>query len=165
MPYKIMAVCLGNICRSPLAEGHLSKVAKDRDLDWEVSSGGTGNWHVGAKPDPRSREIAKQHGMNIDDQRGHQVTVHDLDTNDLVLAMDRSNYQHLLTLATSDAQKAKIKLLLDYTNLSQANGPDVFDPYWDDSGFEGVYRLLENAASRVADLYEEEKEKEKETST
>lgn len=155
MPYKIIAVCLGNICRSPLAEGHLRRVAKERDLDWEISSGGTGNWHVGGKPDPRSREVAKAHGMNIDDQRAHQVAVADLESHDLILAMDRNNYQDLMKLAQSDEQRAKIKLLLDYTELSEKYGPDVFDPYWDDSGFEGVYTLLELAANKIADLYEQ----------
>lgn len=154
MPYKIIAVCLGNICRSPLAEGHLRRVAKERELDWEISSGGTGSWHVGGPPDPRSREVAKLHGMNIDDQRAHQVTLADLQSNDLILAMDRSNYNDLLTLAETDDQKIKIKLLLDYTGLSEISGPDVFDPYWDDSGFEGIYSLLEKAIDKVADLYE-----------
>ncbi len=153
-PYKILAVCLGNICRSPLAEGLLQRTAKERDLNWEVASGGTGNWHVGQPPDPRSRAVAKQHGLDISQQRAHQVTPADLHEYDLILAMDRKNLANLQAMATSAEQSEKIKLLLTYTELSETAGLDVFDPYWDDNGFEGVYQLLATAAAKVADVYQ-----------
>lgn len=148
-PYRVLAVCLGNICRSPLAEGLIQRAADRAGLNWEVASAGTGSWHVGAPPDPRSRAVAKQHGLNIDRQRAQQVTDQLMSEYDLVLAMDRSNYTNLHNIAASEANRGKIKLLLDHVKLSEEKGPDVFDPYWDDSGFEGVYRLLEEAAERL----------------
>lgn len=147
--YKVLAVCLGNICRSPLAEGLIQLAANEAELNWEVASAGTGHWHVGNPPDPRSRAVAKKHGLNIDHQRAQQVTTALLEEYDLVLAMDRNNYNDLMTLARTETQRQKINLLLDYTDLSATNGPDVFDPYWDDSGFEGIYQLLKKAAEMV----------------
>ncbi len=146
---KIIAVCLGNICRSPLAEGLLRREVEAVGLDWEIASGGTAGYHVGKPPDPRSVAIARAYGLDISGQRSHKVSKEDLDYYDLVLAMDRKNYQHLRELAATPEQQAKIQLLLDYTNLSEEAGPDVFDPYWDDNGFDGVYRLLERAARAV----------------
>ncbi len=148
---KIIAVCLGNICRSPLAEGLLRRAAAARGFDWEIASGGTAGYHVGNPPDPRSIAIAQTQGLDISQQRSHQVSREDLDYYDLVLAMDRKNYQHLQALAASPEQRAKIQLLLEYTGLAETAGPDVFDPYWDDGGFAGVYQLLEEAARKVVD--------------
>lgn len=148
---KIIAVCLGNICRSPLAEGLLRREAAARGFKWEIASGGTAGYHVGNPPDPRSIAVARTYGLDISQQRSHKVNREDLAHYDLVLAMDRKNYQHLLALAETPEQQAKVQLLLEYTDLSGETGPDVFDPYWDDSGFEGVYQLLERAARKVVD--------------
>lgn len=150
--FRVLAVCLGNICRSPLAEGLIQAAADRAGLAWEVASAGTGNWHVGDPPDPRSRAVARGHGLDINAQRAQQATPALLDRYDLVLAMDRSNLDNLTALAQTEAQRDKIKLLLDYTGLADTHGPDVFDPYWDDDGFEGVYQLLERAADRVVEL-------------
>lgn len=150
-PYKVLAVCLGNICRSPLAEGLIQRKADEAGLNWQVASAGTGNWHVGNPPDPRSRAVAKENGLEISHQRAQTVTSTLMEEYDLILAMDRQNLTDLKSRAT-EKQARKIKLLLDYTGLSDAHGPDVFDPYWDDSGFEGVYRLLEEAAVKVVKL-------------
>lgn len=148
---KILAVCLGNICRSPLAEGLLQREADTRGLNWEIASGGTAGYHTGNPPDPRSIAVARKYGLDISKQVSHKVNLQDLDYYDLILAMDRQNYQDLQALATTPEQREKLQLLLDYTNLSENSGPDVFDPYWDDSGFQGVYALLEKAAKRVVD--------------
>jgi protein-tyrosine phosphatase len=148
-PFSILLVCLGNICRSPLAEGLLRQAAERKDINLRVASGGTGGWHVGNPPDPRSQAVAAEHGLDISSQRAHQVTVHDLDHYDLVLAMDSNNLRDLKTLAKTDAQRQKIHLFLGYAGLEESDGPDVFDPYWDDSGFAGVYDLIAKAADRI----------------
>lgn len=158
-PFRILAVCLGNICRSPLAEGLLKRTAAERGLLWEVDSAGTGGYHVGELADPRSRAIAAQYGLDITDQRSRKFSREDFDRFDLILAMDRKNYADLRSLTTKEEHRQKVVLLLDYVSLKEETGPDVFDPYWDDSGFEGVYRLLERAASRVADRVVEQTSK------
>ncbi|MEM9261354.1 MAG: low molecular weight protein-tyrosine-phosphatase [Bacteroidota bacterium] len=148
---KILAVCLGNICRSPLAEGLLQREVDTRGLDWEIASGGTAGYHTGNPPDPRSIAVARKHGLDISKQVSHKVSLQDLDYYDLILAMDRQNYRDLENLAHTPEQRQKLQLLLDYTELSDKVGPDVFDPYWDDSGFEGVYLLLQRAMQRVVE--------------
>lgn len=150
-PFSILLVCLGNICRSPLAEGLLRNAAQRKDIDLTISSGGTGGWHVGNPPDPRSQAVAAAHGLDISQQRAHQVSVHDLKQYDLILAMDRNNLRDLKNLAQNDAQRQKIHLFLEFAGLEDSDGPDVFDPYWDDSGFAGVYELIARAADRIVD--------------
>ncbi len=150
-PFRVLAVCLGNICRSPLAEALLSRAAQANGLEWEVDSAGTGGWHVGAPPDPRGQAVAKQYGLDISKQRGRRLKAQDLDDYDLILAMDSRNLETLQSFAAKPEQKDKIKLLLAYAELEEAHGPDVFDPYWDDSRFEEVFLLIENAANRVAE--------------
>lgn len=144
---KILMVCLGNICRSPLAEGILKQEVKQAGLDWTVDSAGTGGYHTGELPDPRSIAVAKQHGLDITDQRARKFVAADLDRYDLVLAMDAQNYQDILKLATTEAQRDRVKLILNYSTPGHNRG--VPDPYWDDDGFEGVYQMLKTACERV----------------
>lgn len=146
---KIIAVCLGNICRSPLAEGLLKREAELHGLDWEVASGGTAGYHKGNPPDPRSVAVAREHDVDISAQRSHHVTVDDLEYYDLVLGMDRQNVEDLLKRAVTDVQKSKIHLFLDYAGLTESDGYDVFDPYYDDSAYAGVYELVNRAAKGV----------------
>jgi protein-tyrosine phosphatase len=148
---KILAVCLGNICRSPLAEGLLRREAEKRGLDWEISSGGTANYHIGKPPDPRSVAVAQEHKLDITDQRSHQVTADDLEHYDLVLGMDRQNVADLKARARTQVQRDKIHLFLDFASLVEAAGPDVFDPYYDDRAHGGVYELVERAAVAVVE--------------
>lgn len=147
---KILAVCLGNICRSPLAEGLLRREAERRGLDWEVASGGTARYHIGKPPDPRSIAIAREHGLDISSQRSHHVTAADLEYYDLVLGMDRQNVEDLKQLARTQVQREKLHLFLEYAGLTESDGPDVFDPYYDDRAYTGVYELVARAAERVA---------------
>lgn len=134
-------VCLGNICRSPLAHGILEHLAKSRGLNWEVDSAGTGNWHVGEAPDHRSIRVAQAHGIDISTQRARQFQASDLDTFDRILVMDRENLKNVLAQANTETQKAKVGLLL---------GNDVVpDPYWDNALFEPVYQLIEQACERI----------------
>jgi protein-tyrosine phosphatase len=140
---KILMVCLGNICRSPLAEGILKHYIKREKLDWFVDSAGTGAWHIGNPPDPRSIELAKKHGIDISDQRARKIRSTDFEEFDIIFAMDSSNYNDLQRYALDDEEKEKIKFILNETKPNQNNS--VPDPYWDDNGFEKVYQMLDIA--------------------
>lgn len=144
---KILMVCLGNICRSPLAEGILkSKLPSEKFL---VDSAGTANYHVGDFPDNRSIEIAHQNDINITDQRGRQFETQDFDNFDFIYVMDRSNYQNVLRLARNDQDKKKVKLILN--ELYPNENMDVPDPYYGgNDGFKNVYELLNDACDIIA---------------
>ncbi len=147
MPVKILMVCLGNICRSPLAEGLLA--AKLPKHDFFVDSAGTGNWHVGNKPDDRSIAVAKKNGVDISCQQGRQFKVSDFDNFDHIYVMDTSNYSDVLAMAKSDTQKTKVKLILD--ELFPGENVDVPDPYFGmENGFDSVYKMLDEACEIIA---------------
>ncbi len=141
-------VCLGNICRSPLAEGILkSKVFSFKTF---VDSAGTGAYHIGKKPDPRSIAIAKLHSIDLTDQRARQFCVEDFDEFDLIYAMDTSNYQNILNLARSEEDKSKVKLILN--EIFPGENLDVPDPYYGgDFGFKNVYKMLDEACDIIAE--------------
>lgn len=143
---NILMVCLGNICRSPLAEGILRAKIKEHGLDWRVDSAGTGAYHVGEAPDPRSIAVAQKYGLNIRQQRARQFRKEDLDQFDLILAMDQSNYQNILAKATRPEHSQKVRLMLEYGETSRHEVPD---PYWDNNGFELVYQLLDNSCEAL----------------
>ncbi len=149
---KILMVCLGNICRSPLAEGILKNKVTQQKLGWSVDSAGTGGYHVGQQPDPRSRAVAQKHGLDINMQRARQFTASDLEEFDFVFAMDRSNYRNILALATTPEQREKVHLILEFTGDADQNVPD---PYWDDNGFEQVYQMLDQACNRLLKIVAE----------
>ncbi|MEM9884294.1 MAG: low molecular weight protein-tyrosine-phosphatase [Bacteroidota bacterium] len=146
---KILMVCLGNICRSPLAEGILKKKVEENQLDWEVGSAGTGAWHVGELPDNRSIRTARQHGIDITDQRARQFTAKDFKDYDLILAMDSTNYRNILQLDLASEYKDKVKMILNY--LEPQKNESVPDPYWNDNGFEKVYQMLEAACTALVE--------------
>ena len=147
---KILAVCLGNICRSPLAEGLLRKMAEKAGYNWQIDSAGTGDYHVGESPDPRSIAVAADNELDISYQRARQVHPSDFEKYDLILAMDRSNYRHLQQMARTEENRRKVHLILEYADPENPGG-DVPDPYWDDDGFQRVYHMLEQAARSVVD--------------
>ncbi len=149
---KVLMVCLGNICRSPLAEGILKKQVQEKGLDWQIDSAGTSGWHVGELPDARSIATAKQYGIDITDQRSRQFQQSDLDTFDLILAMDTSNYNDILRLANSE-QATKVKMILNFTYPKENRS--VPDPYYND-GFETVYQLLDLACGKIIEEYPNE---------
>ncbi len=145
--YKILMVCLGNICRSPLAEGILkSKIDPEKV---EVESAGTGHWHVGNPPDERSISIGKKYNIDITEQRGRQFTVKDFDEFDLIYVMDNSNKDNVLALAKNEDQKSKVKLILD--EIFPDENVDVPDPYYGGTlGFESVFKMLDEACDQIA---------------
>ncbi len=153
---RILFVCLGNICRSPMAEGLFRREIERRGLEGlvEVDSAGTGSWHIGEPPDERAQRAIARRGVDISHLRGRQVKRPDLEAFDLILAMDRENYADLLSLA-DDAQAERIRLFLDFA--PGAAGQEVPDPYFGgEEGFEHVLDLLEQAAAGLADFVEEE---------
>lgn len=140
---RILMVCLGNICRSPLAEGIMRAKLFGRN-NYEVDSAGTGGWHVGDPPDPRSVAIAKEMGLDITGQRGRQFNVADFDRFDHIFVMDNSNHRDLLKLARTEHDKQKVSLILD--TLFPAENVDVPDPYYGgNDGFAKVYDMLDQA--------------------
>lgn len=147
MKTKILMVCLGNICRSPLAEGILqSKLAEDQYL---IDSAGTGNWHVGEMPDKRSIAIAHQYGIDISNQRARQFSVSDFDTFDYIYVMDTSNYKEVIKLAPTEEAKEKVKLIL--SEHPKHVGQEVPDPYFGgDEGFETVFQMLDEICDVIA---------------
>lgn len=140
-------VCLGNICRSPLAEGILKSKVDNSKI--EVSSAGTGSWHVGDLPDPRSIAIADKYGIDITDQRGKQFSTYDFEIYDYIFVMDNSNYNDVIKLATSEKEKQKVQLILE--EIFPSEKVDVPDPYYGgDQGFENVYEMLDKACESIA---------------
>jgi len=147
MPIKIVMVCLGNICRSPLAEGLLaSKLPKDKFL---VDSAGTGSWHIGKHPDERSIATAKKNGLDISKQKGKHFTSNFFEEFDYIYVMDSSNYEDVLSLAKTEVQKGKVKLILD--ELFPGDNVDVPDPYYGlQNGFDMVFEMLDEATDLIS---------------
>jgi low molecular weight protein-tyrosine phosphatase len=148
MKNSILFVCLGNICRSSLAEGILRGLVRQAGLEArvEIDSAGTGDWHIGNAPDPRAVEVARQNGIDISAQRARQFKANDLDRFDLVLAMDRDNLKSISAQAVG--RHAAPRLFLDYAGLGKQG--DVPDPYFGgDEGFHDVYVLIETGCERV----------------
>jgi protein-tyrosine phosphatase len=143
---KVLMVCLGNICRSPLAEGVLKHKTKELGLDWFVDSAGTGDWHVGELPDRRSIAVAKKYGIDLTDQRARHFKSKDLDGFDLILVMDKDNYWDVMRLAKTDAQRQKVQMIMNYVHPN--SDAIVPDPYYDNR-FELVYDLLDDACDAV----------------
>lgn len=147
---RILFVCLGNICRSPLAEGIFADVAAARGAAgrYVVDSAGTGAWHLGSPPDPRSIAVAARHGIDISGQRARRVAVEDFRRFDLILAMDRSNLADLRALEPSGTT-ARVALFLEFAG---GGATDVPDPYYGGAdGFGQVYRMLREASERLVE--------------
>ena len=144
---KVLMVCLGNICRSPLAEGILnSKVDKN---DVTVDSAGTGGWHIGELPDSRSIEVAKNHQLDLSLQRCRKFNYSDFENFDIIYVMDKSNYKDVISIARNERDKQKVQLILNEVYTKQ--NLDVPDPYYGgDNGFENVYRMLDEACEVIS---------------
>jgi len=142
---KILMVCLGNICRSPLAEGILKKKAKNLDLI--IDSAGTANYHVGKNPDIRSIEIAEKHGVNIKNQIARQFTKNDFINFDVIYAMDKQNYYDIVQKASNKLEIEKVKLILSESNNNLDCVPDPY--YGGKNGFNDVYNMLDEACEKI----------------
>lgn len=140
-------VCLGNICRSPLAEGILaSKLPKEKFI---VDSAGTGSWHIGSTPDSRSVATAKKNKIDISRQKGRQISIHDFEQFDYIYVMDNSNYQDVIRLTDNPEHHQKVQLILN--ELYPDENVDVPDPYYGTpNGFEMVYNMLDEVSTIIA---------------
>ncbi len=138
---KILMVCLGNICRSPLAEGILQNMADKKGLNWQVDSAGTLDYHVGSPPDRRSVAIAKNRGIDISAQKCRLFRLKDFDEFDRIYVMDRYNLNDILAMARNAEDRKKVKLLLD--------DDIVPDPYYDDEAFEPVFNMIEKRCKEI----------------
>ena len=145
---KILMVCLGNICRSPLAEGILREKLMINKLNVLVDSAGTSGLHTGERPDSRMCETAKTFDLNIDDLTSRKFVVQDFDTFDIIYVMDSSNYSNILALARTTEDKSKVHLILNelYPNKNMAV-PDHY--YGGEQGFIDVYNLLNEATDKI----------------
>lgn len=149
---KILMVCLGNICRSPIAEGVLQHLAQQHQLNWQVHSAGTSNQHEGEAPHSYSQWICKQHGIDISQQQSRPLQASDFDTYDLIFVMDNSNYKQAKQIAGSRWNERKVKLLLSV--LPHNSVHEVPDPwYGGKSGYVEVYNMIEAACNTIIQQY------------
>ena len=147
MKTKVLMVCLGNICRSPLAEGILK--AKVDPQKVFVDSAGTAGYHVGELPDPRSIEVARKHGIDITDQRCRKFSIHDFENFDRIYVMDNSNLINVSRVAHTEEHRKKAMRILDVLDPNAHS--EVPDPYYGgDQGFENVYQMLDEACTIIA---------------
>jgi protein-tyrosine phosphatase len=147
---KVLMVCLGNICRSPLAEGILKHKFKQANIAGLVDSAGTAAYHAGERPDPRSMEIAGRHGIDISGQRARKFRKEDFDRFDLILVMDRSNYRDILAQARNASDKNKVKLILNMAYPGE--DMQIPDPYYGgEEGFQNIYKMLDLACDKIVE--------------
>ncbi|WP_417326761.1 low molecular weight protein-tyrosine-phosphatase [Halarcobacter sp.] len=144
MSKSIIFVCLGNICRSPLAEGAAKQYIKDKGLDIYIESAGTGSWHIGEPPCENSIKVAHQNGLDISQQRARQVKTEDFEKFDYIIGLDDSNVQNLKNLGCKNVLK-----LGDYGY----DGEDVPDPYFFDGfeGFDKVFSMINTCTKNFID--------------
>ena len=148
MPVKVLMVCLGNICRSPLAEGILKSKVNPSEI--VVDSAGTAGYHIGKGPDIRSIEVAQRAGIDISHQKCRRFRPDDFDNFDYIFAMDRENLLHLKDLARNTADLEKLYLLLEEAGIP---GEEVPDPYYGgNDGFQKVFRMIDAATDKLLPL-------------
>jgi len=146
---NILMVCLGNICRSPLAEGIMKEKLKAYKINGRVDSAGTSAYHTGQSPDSRSVEIAMRYGVDISEQRARVFSCEDFEKFDVIFAMDRENYRNLLNMAKTQEHRKKVELIMN--RLEPDQNHEVPDPYYGGLGeFEKVYHLLNDSCEAIA---------------
>lgn len=144
---KILMVCLGNICRSPLAEGILASKLNE---NFQIDSAGTISMHEGKQPDKRSIKVAENHGIDISSQRSRPITKTDLQNFDQIYCMDLEVYKDVLSLTSNEHQKQKVSLFLEAAGEHGEN-IEVPDPYWGDiNDFEDVFQMIDKASEKIA---------------
>jgi protein-tyrosine phosphatase len=145
---KVLMVCLGNICRSPLAHGILEHKINQLNINATVDSAGTNGFHDGELPDPRSIAKANEYGIDITYQTSRQITKSDLDNFDLIYVMDASNYNNVIALCENNSQKEKVRMIMN--ELEPGKNISVPDPYYGGAeGFENVYQMLDAACDAI----------------
>lgn len=136
-------VCLGNICRSPLAEGIMR--SKLSSTHFFIDSAGTSGFHSGNAPDPRSIEVAQKNGLDISQQKSRPFRAYDLEEYDVIFVMDKANYRDVIRHVQNEDERQKVKLILNYPNSEKEEVPDPY--YGGKNGFDHVYNLLEEACT------------------
>ena len=145
---KILMVCLGNICRSPLADGILRYKVQQHNLDVIVDSAGTSSWHQGENPDQRATACAKKYGVDISKLVARQFSKNDFDEFDKIYVMDSSNYRDVLKLAADETDEQKVEMILNVVNPGK--NKSVPDPYFGgEEGFDDVYKMLDEACEKI----------------
>ncbi|HLS29240.1 MAG TPA: low molecular weight protein-tyrosine-phosphatase [Flavobacteriaceae bacterium] len=148
MKTKVLMICLGNICRSPLAEGLLKSKVDPKKVF--VDSAGTSDYHIDKEPDQRSIDVAKKNNIDISEQRCRQFTTADFDEFDYIYVMDKSNYENIIKLARNEADKEKVILILN--ELYPGENKEVPDPYFGGTdGFDKVYDMLDKTTEIIAE--------------
>nr|MBK9652108.1 low molecular weight phosphotyrosine protein phosphatase [Bacteroidota bacterium] len=147
MDIKILMICLGNICRSPMAEGIMKAKIKEQKLKWQVDSAGTSSWHAGDKPDKRAIAISKANGVDISDQRSRAFTPADFSEYNVIFVMDESNQRDIVEMALTERQGKRVKLLLEYAEMDMKSVPDPF--YGEEKGFQATFDLLNEACEKA----------------
>lgn len=149
---KILMVCLGNICRSPLAHGVMEAWAKENNCECEIDSAGTGNWHIGHLPHLGSIKVARENGIDITTQRCRQLKSKDLEIFDLIFCMDDQNLKDTLRLARTDEQRAKIHLFLD--SVHPDKGLNLPDPYGHEQRvFREVFAMVQKGCEAIGERF------------
>lgn len=148
---KVLMVCLGNICRSPLAEGILQAKAQSAGLSWMVDSAGTGNYHIGEPPHKLSQKVASLNGIDISRQRCRQFKAADMDDFDLIYVMDQDNYKDVKSMSGNFWNPQKTKLILNEINENDESVPDPW--YGNEDGYHHVFGLLSEACDRIIEKY------------
>lgn len=149
---KVLMVCLGNICRSPLAQGILEHKLKEQGLNWVVDSAGTGGGHSGMGPDNRSQQIAMKHGIDISAQEARRIRYSDITEFDIIYCMDATNLVNVRDICHTLQEEAKVKLIME--ECDPGKKMDVPDPYYGGpEGFEKIYQLLDKACDAIIKNY------------
>ncbi|MFN5136522.1 MAG: low molecular weight protein-tyrosine-phosphatase [Chitinophagaceae bacterium] len=150
---RILMVCLGNICRSPLAEGILQHKAWQAGLQWSVESAGTGNWHIGEPPHHLSTKVAKLNGVDISKQRARQFVKEDFLNYDFIYVMDSSNFNDVKRMSGKLFDETKIDLLLN--TLHPGENRSVPDPWFgEEDGYHEVFTMLDKACEQIIQKHE-----------
>jgi protein-tyrosine phosphatase len=144
---KLLFVCLGNICRSPIADGVMRKLAQDANLNWVIDSAGTSNYHIGEAPDIRAQRIAQKYNVDLSILKARQFSVNDFDEFDYIFAMDSQNYQDIIKLARDENDILKVELFLNRLDPGMNRG--VTDPWFNDVLFEPVFLEIEKTCKVI----------------
>jgi protein-tyrosine phosphatase len=153
---KILMVCLGNICRSPVAEGVLRHLSVKKNLALDIDSAGTAGYHIGEQPDKRSIKNAKKNGVDISKLKARKFSIADFDEFDRIFVMDENNYKNVISISSEKHHHQKVDFLLN--QLFPGKNLPVPDPYYgNENEFENVFQLIYKACDKLTDVLSEDK--------